>query len=621
MKKNLLLFFIISTCWGTVFSQKLVRAPFELRSENTKSAKIASAENYFEIGYCTDDTPVLNGGLGQASAFTATCLIKIPASTMSRFVGDSICAANIGISGNVSNVVAVVRETADGADIASKTFNAVVGWNQVKFDDPVTIENKDYYVGYTITLAAGQYAIGISNTDKTEGALILADDSGVADYTSNFGALCVKALLLGDAAHFSNIASITNVNLKKYQPLNTSVDIPVSISNKGVNEITSLDVTYKYADKDAVTLPIENLNIAANTSATVTIPQVTFDVNGNIDFTVTKINGEITSSNTLTKSVFVYDAANEVPHKALLEQFTTEKCVYCPAGAARIKTVLNKAEYKNKVIWMAHHAGYGTDSYTISASSSYLRFYGGSTYAPAMMVDRSVFDELNMGGIPVAGVGTEADIESYVAAALNVPCFTTVNISQNNPTVTTDNKVNITVSGEYKGTLPTEDLYAFVYLSEDSLKSTSQTGYTGTYTHNNVIRASLNGTAGKKITWSGNNYTVNFTATLNANWKKENMNVTAIVAKNYTNAITNVNILNAERQPLSLVASGLDNIYAASVNAYFQGGKIVIGGEYTSMKVYNIDGKEINNNNLNKGIYIVKINNLDKFATKKVAVY
>ena len=558
---------IISASWGSVFSQQLMQAPFELRNVKVAGSKIPSADNYFAIGYCTDVTPVLNGGLGSSSGLTATVLIKIPAATINPYIGDSICALDMGICGNVSNVVAVVRETANGANIVSKSFNATLGWNRIRFDKSLKIENKDYYVGYSATFAAGQYVIGISPTTMTKDALIIVNNSSATDYTSNYGALLVKALLLGNEAHFSNLGEIKDFTFKKYQIQNTTVDFPVKVFNKGINTITSLEITYKYASKSALTIPFSNLNILSNTASTVTIPQVLLDISGNIDFSITKINGQVFTSNTLTKPVVVYNPADVVPRKVLLEQFTTEQCGYCPSGTTRIKSILNKSENINRVFWIAHHAGFYTDSYTISASSSYLRFFGSAgTYAPALMLDRTVFDELNMGGIPVTGVGSEADIENYVTTALSIPAFITVNISQNNPTVTSDNNVNITVSGEYKGALPSGDLYVFVFLSEDGLTTTTQSGFTGTYTHNNVIRVSLGGTSGKKITWNGNKYSVNFAETLNSTWKKENMNVTAFVAKNYTEAITNVNVLNSERQRLSLVGNGQDNTLVLSKN-------------------------------------------------------
>ena len=65
-----------------------------------------------------------------------------------------------------------------------------------------------------------------------------------------------------------------------------------------------------------------------------------------------------------------------VERKVLLEQFTTELCGYCPGGAARIKSVIEQPEFAGKVHWVAHHAGFYTDSYTIPESQSYLRLFG-----------------------------------------------------------------------------------------------------------------------------------------------------------------------------------------------------------------------------------------------------
>ena len=254
-----------------------------------------------------------------------------------------------------------------------------------------------------------------------------------------------------------------------------------------------------------------------------------------------------------------------VERKVLLEQFTTELCGYCPGGAARIKSVIEQPEFAGKVHWVAHHAGFYTDSYTIPESQSYLRLFGGNTYAPAMMLDRTILT----GSAPVMGVpSSTTDIANYFRQALNTPTSISVNITQAN-TIATDRKVKITAYGEdISGTHPTEDLYVVVFLLENDIKSTSQSGAGGTYIHNNLIRKVMNEVTGTKIVWQGNSYCVTAEATLPTGWNADNMDVVAFVAKNYLNPLSNVQVLNAEKTELVMEESGT---YEITFHAAYNG--------------------------------------------------
>ncbi|HOG19689.1 MAG TPA: Omp28-related outer membrane protein [Salinivirgaceae bacterium] len=240
--------------------------------------------------------------------------------------------------------------------------------------------------------------------------------------------------------------------------------------------------------------------------------------------------------------------------KVLLEQFTTELCGYCPGGAARIKSVIEQPEFAGKVHWVAHHAGFYTDSYTIPESQSYLRLYGsGGTYAPAMMLDRTIIE----GSAPVMGIPTTTTgIANYFRQALNTPTSISVNITQAN-TIATDRKVKITAYGEdVSGTPSAEDLYVVIYLLENNITSTTQNGAGGTYIHNNLIRKVMNDAVGTQIVWHGNAYGVTAEATLPTGWNAENMDVVAFVTKNYMNPLNNVQVLNAEKTELTMEESG-----------------------------------------------------------------
>ncbi len=308
---------------------------------------------------------------------------------------------------------------------------------------------------------------------------------------------------------------------------------------------------------------------------------------------------------------------NSVNRKVLLEQFTTEYCGYCPGGARRIKAILSKPDYKEKVIWIAHHIGYYEDSYTISDSKKLIPFYGTEgEFAPAMMMDRTYFKNFSEKiGVPIASVGYANFIENMVKKALAVPTFITVNIEQENK----ENDIKIKVTGSYKGTLPTENLFVSVYITEDGIISTNQAGTNGKYTHNHVIRKMLGGINGTQITWNGNNYSIEVKGKLDSSWNKDNLNIIAFVAKS-PNSISNANVLNTEKEKFK-VQTGINPIYAQSLNIFVNSKKVIVNGNYTSLNVFTIDGKKVTNNNLKPGIYLVRVKNNADLAVKKVIVY
>ncbi len=71
----------------------------------------------------------------------------------------------------------------------------------------------------------------------------------------------------------------------------------------------------------------------------------------------------------------------------LIEQFTTENCGYCPGGAAKLKTAINGLEDPSKILWIAHHAGFGTDFLTIKESTFVEAALNGNG-APMMAIAR-----------------------------------------------------------------------------------------------------------------------------------------------------------------------------------------------------------------------------------------
>ncbi len=627
MKRILLILLTVTFSLGMSAQFLENNAISKIEQKPTISAVPQVSAKYFPVGYCYSDVEIkAASGFSQPYIdYEAFAYIKLPASMMKRYVGDKISAINVGFADDLRDMTVFIREDITKEDIASKTTDVELGWNEVVLDNPVIIENKDYYVGYRGTIPAATLSAVILATAETENAMMLKDGGVYLDYTTHLGknlTWAIQALLEGNETHFMNNAKMIKERLNKYQKINTTVEFPFYFKNLGKNDIEKIEVSCFYGDK--VIKKEYDVDCKFENEFRVDFE---FEIT-NIDkvkFKITKINDVQTDIFMLEKEFILYEDKGLVARKVLIERFTTEECRNCPLATARLTKLLNDENLNNKVVSVSHHVGSGEDKYTIETSKDLLRFFGdGGAFSPAMMLDRTIFEGyVEDIKSPMSFMREPKELKEYFDAAFSVPCLTTIKIDQENATVNTTNDVKIKVSGQYNGKVPNEELFVSVYIIENGLKSDTQLGanesYIENYTHDNVIRKMLNGSEGTKIEWNGNKYEVVVEGKLDASWKKENLKVVAFVSKSSKNKLNNTQVLNAEEQKLE-VKTGLNSVYAQSLNVFVRNNKVVVDGNYTSVKIFTIDGKEILNRDLQFGTYLVKISNGTDFAVKKVVV-
>lgn len=175
----------------------------------------------------------------------------------------------------------------------------------------------------------------------------------------------------------------------------------------------------------------------------------------------------------------------------LIEEFTTEKCGYCPAASLRIERAVEECDAPEKVIIVCHHVGYGTDWLTVpNASNALLWFYQGTSYAPAIMWNRTKVT----GKVPVMEVSESIpEIKEMINKKLaesSPVSISTVGSTFNKTT----RELKIKVSGEFGETLD-GNIMLNVYLSEDSIQAHRQSMEipppSSTWIHKNVLRYSF----------------------------------------------------------------------------------------------------------------------------------
>lgn len=235
--------------------------------------------------------------------------------------------------------------------------------------------------------------------------------------------------------------------------------------------------------------------------------------------------------------------------KVLIEQFTTAQCGYCPAGADRIHDAVSG---NNNVIWIKHHAGFGTDGITNSINEALTIFYGGSTFAPAMMLDRTRFNSSDAG--PVTNVGQVSAIRTLLAQAKNVPTSCKIYT----PTVSYDpatRTVTGTVSGRFGDSVYNNYTRLVIFVIEDSIfmqqhdyyNGVSSNNYSVDYWHMASVRDAITDMWGDPISVEGSDMAFShpFTYTLPADFEYRNCKIVAFIYDYHSANINNCKVLNA----------------------------------------------------------------------------
>ena len=166
---------------------------------------------------------------------------------------------------------------------------------------------------------------------------------------------------------------------------------------------------------------------------------------------------------TIVATAFAQDDKQTFTRKILIEQFTGADCGWCPSGADRIATAITG---NSNVLWIKYHAGYGTDFLTNDIATAMTRFYGGNTFAPAVMFDRTHFSAANPA--PVMSIGQVSEIRQYLAQAKAVATTCKVytpEVSYNPAT----RHLSGTVSGRFGDNSFDDSTRLIVFVIEDSL--------------------------------------------------------------------------------------------------------------------------------------------------------
>ncbi len=385
-----------------------------------------------------------------------------------------------------------------------------------------------------------------------------------------------------------------SLNIVPNAKVGDDVNVEGTITNLGSDTIKSVTLTWTDGT-NTNSQTVTGISIAPLTEYSF-LHETKFSSTSADDYTITVTvenpNGvadEDDSNNSKSSKITIYEP---IVRTVLVEEFSTEKCPQCPPVAIYLHEI---AEANDSVIMMVHHAGYYTDRYTIPENEELLKFYNneGRVFAPAAMMDRHYNGLGNDGsdanpgpvfwpGDPYGGTRIDDRLEQ--------PAFVNVNISGE---IIEEDSIKITVDGLFIIDY-TDDLGVSLWIIEDGITSTTQAGFTGTWTHHSLVRDAISETFGNPITTSTNKddkYSMTFSYKIDTNWVFENLSLIAFVNTIDSDNVNNRSVQNAgsiKVSDLTLPVEGKDVVFMVTdANTALVDAKVKVG---TDSVLTNTDG-------------------------------
>ena len=515
------------------------------------------------------------------------------------------------------------------------------GWNEILFDEPVTIGEEKVYVGLQVyeTRGTAYPLVAFAKANVPGGSWINLKSEGWKEY-SDRGTLFVQAMLDAPTSVFDRsvyaqatefpltIAPASFFDAKVYFHNHSDKavsSVELSTLGQGDDEPHVQTVTFAepLAPHAACVLDLK-LRSGAETGASQWL-----------SLSVASIDGEQPQATAEGRSVLyiTHDAFQRVP---LVEEFTSQLCTNCPFMIYYLDQAME--EFDGPVLYVTHHTGYQKDGFTLPMDENLLYLFGSDyTYNPAVMYDRRVAK----GEVaPVLGANEASTAPYYAAiseAALR-PAMARVDVEVDK---NADGQINCRVSGRINAEMASagHNLYLSAYLVEDGLpldkyfqKGLDAEGAPADimerFKHNGIKRHVFNTvTTGDLIQLDEENTFEAVYEPIQANkdWVWENCRVIAFVHKMDKVDMTQNEVLNAGSNRLGSTASAITRPLqdaAADVRFYVDAKKTLrTNYPLASLEVYSLDGSKQRVSGLLSGVYVVRYTLSDGTqGTQKVLV-
>ena len=335
-----------------------------------------------------------SGHLGYNQACTIDAAIYIPAGQ--EFVGDSkIKAVRIWLGNEVAAInsdMTVWISKTQPSDISKSDYKQTVaksslvkGANDIMLTTAFDVKNQGFYVGFTLSISKSAYLIMGNGSDVPNSFYYRVNgDEWLDFYGYGYGKLAIQ-LLLDGGTYPSNCATVDDFSQNVVVVKGQSVNVPIKITNKGKNSISSISYTISTeggSTSSEKTLSLGSLAFNCYKTVNVSFSSDSEPAKKNKTFTITKVNGvaNTASQKSGTGSLIT---VTEVPAVLpVIEEFTGTWCGYCPYGIVGMQKA--HETYGDQVALIAVHA---SDVMSINGYNPILNNVGSF---PSAMANRTV---------------------------------------------------------------------------------------------------------------------------------------------------------------------------------------------------------------------------------------
>ncbi len=636
MKKLLLsvlsLCFVATGLYGQEFKKMLSR---EMPSrEMSKMVQASESDELKWLTNAVESGRYYSFGAGQKASFGAVAGLQTD--KLFDYDGLQVSVIGVAVSETVSDVTIFVMKGSSAAtatEVASKKVDALSGgWNYVKLDAPLTIDaSENLYVGYKMDVQESSYPamFDASGLDDSETEMSFAylngeyiDLATEPDF-SDLGHPMIQVLVGGDESKLETVTFLP-VSIFKYWPKGSEVVPNIQFVNNSFGSVESLTVDYSIngvtdTEKFEFSTPV-----GPNSLYIMSMPLPAITITDDVDFSyvVTHVNDKPILQSEENYQFYAYDKQDAVERTLLMEKFYSQFCGYSPQGKEAIDEAI--VGYEDRVARIYHHAGYRADLFTIDESVETAAEFG-VNYSPGTMGDRLWFDALGSNAFNAMqwtgdliadflqkdGLASLKISDSYDVETREL----TVNVS-GNCIVTPDNK-KITVAVTHSNYSSFQknaqnymhDHFPILYLTAaggDDLQVNADGSYDMTF--KGVVPVSYNNGNGTIVT--GNKVTINL----------DELRIVAFISDSWDGADNDRYVLNSATKEAATVGASVAGVELAGVNVYGADSRIVVDGDYDTVKVFNASGMETGTEGLSAGLYIVKVTADGQSMVKKVAV-
>ena len=638
MKKQLLFASSLIFAVGSIFAGSInigpsVKAQKPVNDRHLVRTAEEGQEGFINFGYAEAVSSAYS--LNNVSTGNIIYLaFEIPVADQADFIGAKITGINItaGTSdagtNKITTVNAFVTDDISGRIPTSKLTrgtlsSTALGENYVALNNPVEITGeKPLYVGYNFSYKNCYYIpvdeVPLSKSSNT--CLVgLASSVSAApqfdNYADQIGSICISARIEGDNLPKDKM-TIKDVYAPDYQPFtNNSCFYYAKFKNEGSNAIRELVVNTSISNGSTSekTITLDN-PVYPGQAANVELKDIPNNAEGvyTLISKVVSVNGvAIANPDEFEISLTSYNEG-VAPRVPVVEEATGTWCGWCPRGIVMMETL---AEHFPDWVRIAVHGGSNNEPMKASTYQAFINSYIDGF--PSALINRAMFVE-DMSD----NVSYYQEIDDHYAS---YDSYCGINFTDN--TVAEDNKsVHVATKTKFSCDSDITHMLSFA-LVEDNVGPYAQKNYyaggaagscggwenegSSVSTIYNDVARYLKSFPGIKnsIDEVKKNGEVEYELNLPLNTiKGDNFRLVAMVTNAYTGEI-----VNAKQIELSKNGAGVNDIMqdAKNVTINVVNGAIVVNGA-ANVAVYTLDGRRVNANDLNRGVYVVKADGIAK---------